>query len=200
MTSSSVVNPELSFAASLVVTANPGMRKGDWWASWYCKLFGHRVVSLPPMSPEHKQFQDAYEEYPGGLRTRKNMKKKLMICAALAATMLMAQEPAVMSCSGDPQAAYQAILNRLKKEGLEIDSASKDAGIQTSLVVTGKYRQTGSYTKITFISDGDKTEARIAVYEEKRYKALKTEPWSEPKVNVERSQAVAYRLKQELGW
>jgi hypothetical protein len=54
---------------------------------------------------------------------------------------------------------------------------------------------------VTFISDSaSKTTVRVAAYEEKRYKGLKTEPWSTPKVNPEQSEAEAAKLKQELGW
>jgi hypothetical protein len=126
--------------------------------------------------------------------------KKLIVGMTMLAASLCAQGPVTITYAGNADAAYQAVLNRLKVDGLDIESASKDAGIQTSVVVTGKYRQTGTYLKITFIADGGQTTARIAVYEEKRYKALKTEPWSDPKVNEERSQAQAFRLKQELGW
>jgi hypothetical protein len=128
------------------------------------------------------------------------MKKLLVAMTMLAATLCAQQAPVTITYAGNADAAYQAVLNRLKVDGFDIESASKDAGIQTVVVVTGKYRQTGTYLKITFIADDVQTTARIAVYEEKRYKALKTEPWSDPKVNEERSQAQAFRLKQELGW
>ena len=96
---------------------------------------------------------------------------------------------------------YQAVLNQVKKDGAEIESASKDAGIKTAVTVTGRYKQTGSYLEITFISDGSSQETvRVTAYEEKRYKGLKTEPWSTPKVNAEHSEGEAAKLKQELGW
>jgi len=54
---------------------------------------------------------------------------------------------------------------------------------------------------VTFISDGDsETTVRVAAYEEKRYKALNTAPWSTPKVVAEKSEAEAAKLKEELGW
>ena len=105
-----------------------------------------------------------------------------------------------MTTPGAPETVYQTILKQLKTDGLELDSASLDAGIQTSLVITGKVRQTGTYSKISFIPAGNQTEIRIAVYEEKRLKALRIDPWSEPKLHQERSEAMAFRLKQELGW
>jgi hypothetical protein len=61
-------------------------------------------------------------------------------------------------------------------------------------------RQTGSYLQVTFIADSPtQTAVPVAVYQEKRYHALKTEPWSSPKINAEKSQAEADKLTQELG-
>lgn len=106
-----------------------------------------------------------------------------------------------MSHVADLDSVYQAVLNQVKKDGAEIESASKDAGIKTALTVTGHYKQTGSYLEITFISDSaSQTTVRVTAYEERRYKGLKTEPWSTPKVNSEQSEAEAAKLKQELGW
>jgi hypothetical protein len=128
------------------------------------------------------------------------MRSKLLICICVAASSLLAQKQAIVTTAGAPETIYQTVLKQLRTDGLELDAASLDAGIQTSLVVTGKVRQTGTYSKISFIPVGNQTEMRIAVYEEKRLKALKIDPWSEPKLNEERSQAMAFRLKQELGW
>jgi hypothetical protein len=129
------------------------------------------------------------------------MKKILASFVLLAATLLQAEAPASFSHAGDLDSVYQAVLNQFKKDGAEIESASKDAGIKTAATVTGHYRQTGSYLEVTFISDSSaQTTVRVAAYEEKRYKGLKTEPWSTPKVNSEQSAAEAGKLKQELGW
>jgi hypothetical protein len=128
------------------------------------------------------------------------MKSRLLIGICWAATSLLAQKQAMVTAAGAPETVYQTVLKQLKTDGLELDSASLDAGIQTSLVITGKVRQTGTYSKISFIPAGNQTEIRIAVYEEKRLKALRIDPWSEPKLNEERSQAMAFRLKEELGW
>jgi uncharacterized protein YxeA len=129
------------------------------------------------------------------------MKKILALFVLLAATLLQAEAPASFSHAGDLDSVYQAVLIQLKKDGAEIESASKDAGINTAVTVTGHYRQTGSYLEVTFISDSSaQTTVRVAAYEEKRYKGLKTEPWSTPKVNDEKSQVEAAKLKQELGW
>lgn len=114
---------------------------------------------------------------------------------------MWADQSASISHSADLGSVYQAVLNQLKKDGAEIESASKDTGIKTTVTVSGHYRQTGSYLEITFISDSpSQTTVRVSAYEEKRYKGLKTEPWSTPKVNTEQSEAEAAKLKQELGW
>jgi hypothetical protein len=129
------------------------------------------------------------------------MKNKFLICALLGPLSVMADGPATISHAGDMNVVYQAVLNQLKKDGFGIDSASRDAGIKTTVVVTGGYRQTGTYLEVTFIAEGDsQTTARVTVYEEKRYKALMTEPWSTPKVNDKKSRDEAATLKQQLGW
>ena len=129
------------------------------------------------------------------------MKKTIAVLSLTVVALLQAETPASFSHAADLDSAYQAVLNQLKKDGGQIESASKDAGIKTAVTVTGHYRQTGSYLEVTFISDSQaQTTVRVAAYEEKRYKGLKTEPWSTPKVNDEKSQAEAAKLKQELGW
>jgi hypothetical protein len=129
------------------------------------------------------------------------MNLKTVIGALVAAASLGAAESASISHAGDLDTVYQAVLNQIKKDGAEIESASKDTGIKTAVTITGHYKQTGSYLELTFISDSaSETTVRVAAYEEKRYKGLKTEPWSRPKLNVEQSEAEAAKLKQELGW
>ncbi|MGA8597943.1 MAG: hypothetical protein WB676_24775 [Bryobacteraceae bacterium] len=129
------------------------------------------------------------------------MTRKLAIFSLIATMCLVTGQAASFSHAADVDTVYQAVLNQLKKDGTEIESASKDAGIKTAVAVTGHYRQTGSYMEITFISDApSQTTVRVTAYEEKRYKGLKTEPWSTPKVNAEQSEAEASKLKQELGW
>src|SRR5690242_11679102 len=129
------------------------------------------------------------------------MNLKIVIGALVAAAFLAAAEPASISHPGDLDTVYRAVLNQMKKDGSEVESASKDTGIKTAVTITGHYRQTGSYLELTFISDSaSATTVRVAAYEEKRYKGLKTEPWSTPKLNVEQSEAEAAKLKQELGW
>lgn len=129
------------------------------------------------------------------------MTRNLAILSLITAACLQAGQAASISHAAGIDTVYQAVLNQLKKDGAEIESASKDAGIKTVVTVHGHYRQTGSYLEVTFISDSpSQTTVRVAAYEEKRYKALTTEPWSTPKVNTRRSEAEAAKLKRELGW
>ena len=124
-----------------------------------------------------------------------------VVILTLLAVAVQAEQGASISLAADLDTVYQAVLNQVKKDGAGVESASKDAGIKTAVTVTGHYKQTGSYLEITFISDSpSQTTVRVTAYEEKRYKGLKTEPWSTPKVNTEQSEAEAAKLKQELGW
>ena len=129
------------------------------------------------------------------------MIRNIVVSALVAAALLQAEQGASISHAADLDSVYQIVLNQVKKDGAEIESASKDAGIKTAVAVTGHYKQTGSYLEITFIPDSpSQTTVRVTAYEEKRYKGLKTEPWSTPKANAEQSEAEAAKLKQDLGW
>ena len=129
------------------------------------------------------------------------MIRNVVLSTLLVAAAVQAEQGAAISHAADLDTVYQAVLNQVKKDGAEVESASKDAGIKTAVTVTGHYKQTGSYLEITFISDSpSQTNVRVTAYEEKRYKGLKTEPWSTPKVNSEQSEAEAAKLKRELGW
>jgi hypothetical protein len=130
----------------------------------------------------------------------KKMRASGLICALAGVAALFGQEPVTLSYAGDAEPAYQAVLNRLKVDGLDIDSASKDAGIQSKVVITGKHKQTAAYMKFTFIPDSNHTQVRIAVYESHRLNLLVAEPWSDPVVSTDRSKAEAFTLKEELGW
>jgi hypothetical protein len=72
------------------------------------------------------------------------MKKTIAVLALIAAALLGADTPASFSHAADLDSVYQAVLNQLKKDGADIESASKDAGIKTAVTVAGHYRQTGS--------------------------------------------------------
>jgi hypothetical protein len=117
---------------------------------------------------------------------------------AFALAVLTAQA-AELSYVGDGDAAYTSVLNQLKRDGYEIDTASKDAGIQTAVVLEGRIKQTGTYLKVTLLPDEKKI--RVLVYEERRVRTLSTaSPWSAPKVNVDKSELAARKLKDELHW
>ena len=89
----------------------------------------------------------------------------------IAAECLQAAQAGVISHAADIDTVYQAVLNQLKTDGTEIESASKDAGIKTGVTVTGHYKQTGTYMEITFIADSpSQTTVKVTAYEEKRYK------------------------------
>lgn len=106
---------------------------------------------------------------------------------------------ASFTAKGDITSAYQSVLNEVKKEGFQVESASPDAGIRTALTVTGHYHQTGSYLQIQFVSGPNGTTVDVSVMEEKRYKALQTEPWGTPKVNGQRSVAEAETIQKGMG-
>jgi hypothetical protein len=95
---------------------------------------------------------------------------------------------------------YERALDFLKRNGQTIESAGKETGqILTGLSVTGGYRQTGSRIQITFIKDGENmTSIRVSVTEQKRYKALKTEPWGDPKINPQMSNKLADEIMAAL--
>ena len=111
-----------------------------------------------------------------------------------------AQEAATLVHAASVEATYADVLNEMKKEGYSLESASKDAGIKTTIQVTGHYKQTGSHLEITFISDNGHTTVRVVQMEQHRYKALKTEPWGDTKINTAASQDAAEKLKAGLGW
>ncbi len=99
----------------------------------------------------------------------------------------------------DADTTYTSVLNQLKRDGYEIDSASKDAGIQTSFEFDGRIKQTGTYLRATLPTDEKKV--RVLVYEERRARSLsKVSPWSAAKVNSDKSELAALKLKDELHW
>jgi hypothetical protein len=95
---------------------------------------------------------------------------------------------------------FEDLLNWLKQEGYSLTSASKESGqIVTEIRVSGGYRQTGTRMVLTVFKDvTGQTTVRAAVTEQKRFKAIQTEPWGEPKTNLEKSQALVERLKVGL--
>lgn len=95
---------------------------------------------------------------------------------------------------------YEDALNYLKRQDYSIDSASKDTGqIITAMTVKGHWHQTGTRVVVTLIQDSSSsTTVRVAVTEQKRYKALQTEPWGDAKVNEKRSSEFANHLRSAL--
>ena len=61
-----------------------------------------------------------------------------------------AQEAATLVHAAPVEATYADVLNEAKKEGYSLESASKDAGIKTTIQVTGHYKQTGSHLETHF--------------------------------------------------
>jgi hypothetical protein len=124
--------------------------------------------------------------------------KWIMIGALAVAATVGAEEQATISREITTTSAYQAVLNRLKQDGLDVKSASEDAGIETGLTESGGIVKTGCYYKITFIPDGSKTTVRIVAYTTKRVKGAVTR--TGPKEDIDRSRAKAFQLQHELGW
>jgi hypothetical protein len=96
--------------------------------------------------------------------------------------------------------AYDTALNFLKRRDYTIDSASKETGqIVTAITVKGGWKQTGTRVQITLIKDSETaTTIKVAVTEQKRWKALQTEPWGDPKVNSKKSTQLAEEIKTAL--
>lgn len=105
---------------------------------------------------------------------------------------------ASFTANGDIASTYRSVLNQVKQQGFAVESASPDAGIKTGITVAGHYRQTGSYLQIQFVSVATGTTVDVSVMEEKRYKALQTEPWGTPKVNEAKSQSEAEQLQKGM--
>jgi len=128
------------------------------------------------------------------------MENKWIVIGALAvAATASAQESVTISREMTTANAYQAVLTRLKQDGLDVKSASEDAGIETGLTESGGIVKTGCYYKFTFIpADGNKTTVRIVAFTKKRLKGAVQ--WTGPKEDIDRSRAEAFQLQHELGW
>ena len=98
-------------------------------------------------------------------------------------------------------AAFDAIVKALKTTDQSVAVADRDAGmIATEIEITGGWRQTGTRTVISLTKDtAANTLVRVSVTEQKRFKALQVEPWSDPKLNAPKSVAAAKTLKDQLG-
>lgn len=97
-------------------------------------------------------------------------------------------------------ATYDAVLTHLKKNDHIIEQADRDIGqIFTGLEITGGWRQKGTRWVVTLIKENEEeTIVKVAVTQQKRYKALQTEPWSDPKLLPEESKTVAKALRKAL--
>lgn len=96
--------------------------------------------------------------------------------------------------------AYDIILNSLKKADYSLDSASQETGqIVTMLVVEGGWRQKGRRVIVTIVKEKDGTATLKCVATlQTRYKALQTEPWSEPTLDEEETAKVVRLLSEAL--
>jgi hypothetical protein len=97
-------------------------------------------------------------------------------------------------------AAFEKVVTELKKADEAVVVADRDAGlVATDIEVAGGWRQTGTRTVISLTKTSDAvTTVRVTVTEQKRFKALQTEPWSEPKLNADKTARAAATLKQNL--
>lgn len=96
---------------------------------------------------------------------------------------------------------FAAVVRYLNaSERYTVESANRDAGlIATIMEIKGGWKQTGTRAVITIIGDSDSaTTVRVAVTEQKRYKGLQTEPWSDPKVDDKASGALAAEMQPAL--
>lgn len=95
---------------------------------------------------------------------------------------------------------FDDVVTFLKKQDYAIDSASKDAGtIFNSMSVKGHRHQTGTRVSVSLIRDSKNvTEVQVAVTQQKRFKALQTEPWGTPKVDKAKTSALAGKMKAVL--
>ena len=104
--------------------------------------------------------------------------------------------------AADMNTAFETVVNRLKLDGYNIDpqATNKDAGvIFTVMTIKGGWHQTGNRVMASLIKvDQKNTAVRIAVTEQKRYKAMQTEPWSSAKLDDKATAAVSTQLQSEL--
>jgi hypothetical protein len=125
------------------------------------------------------------------------MNKTIMTAGllCLSAVFSLAQG-AELSYTSDPDTAYTSVLNQLKKEGFEIESASKDAGIKTAPVTVGRFKQTNTYIRLTLLPEEKKF--RVVVYG--AWRMTPGSPWSPVKANEDKAAATVLKLKDELHW
>ncbi len=95
---------------------------------------------------------------------------------------------------------YASVLNFLKHRGDSIETASAETGqIITAISVKGGWKQTGTRAVITLIEEKNgESSIRAVVTEQKRYKALQVEPWSDPVVEPSATTALQAELQRAL--
>ena len=96
--------------------------------------------------------------------------------------------------------AYSTLIDYLNKGGATVEDANKEIGhVATALEISGGYHQTGKRMTFTILKTApEKTTIRVAVTTQKRYKALSTDSWSDPKVDDKASSEYADKLKSDL--
>jgi len=150
------------------------------------------------------------------------MKRILLILAGLSALAVSAQaglsdrKNQALVDSGKPVAVkgatpievaqafdvtFDAVVKAFQKADEPVVVADRETGmIATEIEIEGKWKQTGTRTVVTFIKESDKeTTAKVAVTVQSRYKALQTEPWSDPKLDAAKTAAAVAKLKTALG-
>ncbi len=100
----------------------------------------------------------------------------------------------------DYDAAFDAVVKALKLADSDVVVADREAGlIATEIEITGGWKQTGTRTVVSLIKDNPShTIVKVAVTEQKRYKALQTEPWSDPKLDAEKTAVAGAALKKAM--
>ena len=95
---------------------------------------------------------------------------------------------------------YQATLDYLKRAGYAIDSEDKGVGqIMTTIDISGDRTQTGKRLQISITKNSDtQTAVRVAVTTQKRKKASRPAPWSDPEVDNDESTKAADALKAAI--
>lgn len=106
-----------------------------------------------------------------------------------------------ITVAGEFNATFDAVVKMLQKADETVVLADRDAGmIATEIEITGKARQTGTRTIVTFIKEAEKeTTVKVAVTVQTRYKVLQVEPWSDPKLAADLTAAAVAKFKAALG-
>ncbi len=106
-----------------------------------------------------------------------------------------------INVGGEYNATFDAVVKLLQKADESVVLADQDAGmIATEIEITGKGKQTGTRTIVTFIKEAEKeTTVKVAVTVQTRYKVLQVEPWSDPKLDPDLTAAAVVKFKNALG-